>query len=105
MCSAFNPDCGYDNSTTILIGDLYCPSTKCSGKLLPTQKDFSISGQKRLSMCAMRFCVPGAQYSSEDKKKSFFLSFGQGFYIFEESSNSSQDVIGDVYCRGKYWSN
>ena len=25
MCSAFTPDCGYDNSTIILIGDVYCP--------------------------------------------------------------------------------
>ena len=33
MCSAFTPDCGYDNSTIILIGDVYCPNTNCSGKL------------------------------------------------------------------------
>ena len=25
-CSRFTPDCGYDNSTIILIGDLYCPN-------------------------------------------------------------------------------
>ena len=33
MCSAFTPDCGYDKSTIILIGHVYCPNTKCSGKL------------------------------------------------------------------------
>ena len=63
MCSALTPDCGYDNSVTNLIGDVYCPNTKCFGKLLPAQKDFSISRQKRLSMSAMRICVPGAEYS------------------------------------------
>ena len=53
-------------------------------------------------MLAMRVCVPGAQFFSEDQKISFFLSFGQGVYIFEESPKSIQDVIGDVYCPGEY---
>ena len=38
----------------------------------------------------------------EDQTKSFFLSFGQGLFIFEESLKSIQDVIGGVYCPGKY---
>ena len=50
----------------------------------------------------MRVCVPGAQYFFEDLTNSFLLSFGPGVYIFEESSKSIQDVIGDVYCPGKY---
>ena len=62
MCSAFTPDCGYDNSTIILIGDVYCPNTKCSGRLCLYKKTFQ-SRQKRLSMSAMRVCVPGAQSS------------------------------------------
>ena len=40
MCSIFTPNCGYDNSTIILIGDVYCPNTKCSGKLCPHKKTF-----------------------------------------------------------------
>ena len=32
-------------------------------------------------------------------------TLGQGVYIFEESPKSVQDVIGDVYCPGKYCSN
>ena len=38
----------------------------------------------------------------EEQTNSFFLSFGQGVYKFEESPKSIQDVIGAVYCRGKY---
>ena len=38
-------------------------------------------------------------------KRSLFLSLGQGNYIFEEGPKSVQDVIGDVYCPGKYCSN
>ena len=63
MCGTFTSDCGCDNGTIILIGDVYCLNTKCLGKLKPAQKDFSISRQKLLSMSAMRVCVPGAQYS------------------------------------------
>ena len=40
--------------------------------------------------------------SSEDQTNSFFLTFGQGVYKFEESSKSIQDVIGDAYCPRKY---
>ena len=29
MCSAFTPDCGYDNSSIILVGDVSCSNTKC----------------------------------------------------------------------------
>ena len=45
MCSAFTPDCGYNNSTIFLIGDLYCPNTKCSGKLCLNQKTFQSLGR------------------------------------------------------------
>ena len=40
--------------------------------------------------------------SFEDQIRSFLLSFRQGVYIFEEKPKSIQDVIGDVYCPGKY---
>ena len=72
---------------------------------MPEQKDFSISRQKRLSMPAMRICVPGAEHFLEDQTNSFFLSHGQGAYIFEENPKSIQVVIGDVYCPGEYWFN
>ena len=41
----------------------------------------------------------------EDQRKSFFLSFGQGFQIFGDSPKSVQDVIGDAYRPVKYCSN
>ena len=50
----------------------------------------------RLSMCQVR------NIPFEDQKNSFFLSFGQGIYIFEEIPKPIQDVIGDVYCPGEY---
>ena len=38
----------------------------------------------------------------EGQTDSFFLSFDQGLYNFEESPKSIQDVSGDVYGPGKY---
>ena len=102
MCSAFTPDCGYNNSTIILIGDVYCPNTKCSGRLCLHKKTFQPLGRSVYhcpqsgSVCQVR------NIPFEDQRNSFFLSLGQGVYIFEEKPKSKQDVIGDVYCPGKY---
>ena len=105
MCSAFNPDCGYDNSSIILIGDVYCPNTKYLGKRCLHKKTFQSVGRGDYqrphcgSMCQVR------NIPFEDQTNSFFLLLGQVVYNFEESQKSVQDVIGDVYCCGKFYSN
>ena len=93
MCSAFTPDCGYDKSTTILIGDVYCPNTKCSSKLCLHKKFFQSLGRSdyQCSQCASVCQVRNTPF--EDRTNSFFLSLGQGIYIFEETPKSVQDVI------------
>ena len=102
MCSAFTPDCRYDNTTIILIGDVFCPNTKYFGKLCLHKKTFQSLGRSDYqcpqcgSVCQMR------NIPFEDQTHSFFLSLGQGVYIFEESPKSVQDVIGDFYCPGEY---
>ena len=102
MCSAFTPDCGYDNSTIILIGDVHCPNTKCSGRLCLHKKTFQSLGRSdyQCPQCSSVCQVRNIPF--EDQRNSFFLSLGQGVYIFEENPKSIQDVIGDVYCPGKY---
>ena len=105
VSSAFTSDCGYDNSTTILIGDGYFPNTECLGKLCLHTKTFQSLGRSDYqcpqcgSVCQVR------NIPFEDQTNSFFLSLGQGVYIFEESPKSVQDVIGDVYCPGQNCSN
>ena len=105
MCGAFTTDCGYDNSTIILIGDEYSPITKRLGKFCLHKKTFQSHGRSDYqcpqcgSVCQVR------KIPVQDQTNSFFLSLGQGVYIFEENPKSVQDVIGDVYCPGKYCSN
>ena len=104
MCSAFTPACGYDNSTIILIGDVYCPKTKCLGKLCLHKKTFQSLGRND---CRCPQCESVCQERNipfEDQTNSVFLSHGQGVYIFEQNPKSVQVVIGDVYCPGNYCS-
>ena len=102
MCCTFNPDCGYNRSTIILIGDVYCPNTKCLGKLCLHKKTLQSLGRdvyqcpQCASVCQLR------NIFFEDQTNSFFLSLGPGVYIFEENPKSIQDVIGDVYCPREY---
>ena len=84
---------------------MYCPNTKCSDKLCLHKKTFQSLGRsdyqypQSASVCQVR------NIPFEEQTNSFFLSFGPGVSIFEESPKSIQDVIGDVYCPGKYCSN
>ena len=102
MCSAFNPDCGYDNSASIVIGDVYCPNAKCSGRLCLHKKTFQslVRSDYQCPHCESVCQVRNVPF--EGQRNSFFLSLVQRVYIFEENSKSVQDVIGDVYCPGKY---
>ena len=102
MCSAFTPDCGYDNSTIILTGDVYCPNTKCLGKLCLHKKTLQSLGRSdyQSPQCASLCQVRNIPF--EDQINSFFLSLGPGVYIFEESRKPYQVAIGDGYCPGEY---
>ena len=102
MCSELTPDCGYDNCTLIFIGDMFFPNTKCLGKVCLHKKTFQSLGR---SDCQCTQCASMCQVRKipfEEQTNSFFLSFGQGVYIFEDFPKSIQDVIGDVYCPGNY---
>ena len=105
MCNAFTPDCGYENSTIIHFGDVFCPNTKCLGKLCLHKKTFQSLGRSdyQCLQCGSVWQVRNIPF--EDQTHSFFLSLGQGFYIFEKTPESVQNVIGDVKCPGMYCSN
>ena len=80
---------------------MYCPNTKCLGKLCLPKKTFQTLGRSDYqcpqcgSVCQVR------NIPFEDQTNSFLLSLGQGPYIIEENPKSIQDVFGDVYCPGE----
>ena len=100
MCIAFTPDCGYDNSTILLIGDVYCPNEKCLDKLCMQKKTFQSLGRCDYQCAQCATVCQGRNSPFQDQTNSFFLSLGQGFYIFEETPKFIQDVMGDMYCPG-----
>ena len=99
MCST---DCGYDNSTIILIGDVYCPKTKCLCKLCLHKKTFQSLGRSDYQCLQCGSVCQVHNIPFEEQTISFFLALGQGVYIFEERPKSVQGNIGDVYCPGEF---
>ena len=69
-----------------------------------TRRLLNLSTEAIINVRNARLCARCAKFL-EKINHFFFLSFSQGAYIFEESPKSVQDVIGDVYCPGKYCSN
>ena len=92
-------------STIIFIGDVYCPNTKCSDKLCLQKKTFQSLGRSDYQRPQCESVCQVRNITFEDQTNSFSLLFGQGVYIFEKSPKSIQDVIGVVYCPGKFFSN
>ena len=93
MCSAFTPDCGYDNSTIILIGDVYCANHKCLGKHCLHKKTFPSFGRSDYqcpqygSVCQVR------NIPFEDQTNSFSLLLGQGVYILKRAQNQVKMLL------------
>ena len=87
MCCAFTPDCGYDKSTIILIGDVYCLNTKCPGKLCMHKKTFQSLGRSDYQ-CPQ--CVTVCQARNllfEDKTNSFFCRLVKVFTFLKRPQN------------------
>ena len=99
MCGAFTHDCGYDNSTIDLTGDVFCPNTECSGKLRLQKRLLNLSAEAIINARNARLFSKGAIFLLKILKIKpilFFLIFGKGVYSFEDSPKSVEEVIGDV---------
>ena len=77
MCGSLTPDCGYENSTIILIGDVYCPNTKCSGKLRLHKETLQSLGRSAYQCPHSAPVCQVCSFLFEDQANSFFLSFDQ----------------------------
>ena len=90
MCSTFTPDCGFDNCTFILIGNVYCPNTECLGKLCLYKKIFQSLGRSDYqcpqcgSVCQVRN-VP-----LKIKHTPFFVAWSGGLHFWREPKINSR---------------
>ena len=93
MCSAFTPDCVCDNGTIIVIGDVYCPNTKCLGKLCLHKKTFQPLGRSDYqcpqceSVCQVRNTPFG------DQTIYFFCRLVKGFTFFKRAQNQFKMLL------------
>ena len=87
MCSAFTPDGGYDNSTMILIGDVYCPNTKCLGKLCLHKKTFQSLGRSDYQCPQFGSVCQVPNISFEIKQIPFACRLVKGFTFSKRAQN------------------
>ena len=91
MCSAFTPDCAYDKSVIILIGDVYCP--KCLGKLCLHKKTFQSLGRSDYqcphcgSVCQVR------NIPFEKQINSFFCRLVKEFTFLKRGQNQFKKLL------------
>ena len=85
MCNAFTTDCGYDNSTITLIGDVYCPNTKCLGKICLHKNNFQSLGRSDYQgpQCGSVCQVPNILF--EDQTNSFSCRLVKGFTVLKRA--------------------
>ena len=87
MYSAFTPDCGYINSTIILIGDVYCPNTKCSGRLCLHKKLFNHLAEANINVRNVSLCARCAIFFLKIKEIPFSCRLVKGFTFLKRTQN------------------
>ena len=93
MCSALTPDCEYDKSTNIFIGDVYSPYTKCSGKLCLQKKTFQPLSRSDYQSPQCEFVYQVRNNPFEDQTNSFFCRLEKGFKFLKKVQNQSKLIL------------
>ena len=80
MCSAFTPDCGYDNSTINLIGDVvFKPNTKSLGKFACSKRFFKLLAEAIINVRNVGLCARCAIFLLKIKQILFSCRLVNGF--------------------------
>ena len=93
MCSAFTPDCGYDNSIIILIGDVSCPNTNCSGRLCRPERLFNLSAEAIINARNVGLCARCAKFFLKVKQIPFSCRLVKGFTFLKRAQNQFKMLL------------
>ena len=98
ICCAFTPDCGYDKSTIILIGDVFCPNTKSSSETCLPKKTFQSLGRNdyQCLQCASVCQVGNVHF--EIQTLTFFVVWLAGLHFWKKGK-----IISEYYWRCLLW--
>ena len=100
MCSSITVDFGYDNSTIILNGDVYCRVSLACTKVL-----FNLSSEAIINVRNECLGARCAIFLLEVKQVLFFCRLAKGFTFLKRIQNQFKLVFEDVCCPGKYCCN
>ena len=93
MCRAFTPDCGYGNSTIILIGDVFCPNKKCLGKVCLHKKLFNLLAEAIINVRNVGLCARFAIFLLKIKKIPFSCRLVKGFTFLSRAQNQFKMLL------------
>ena len=93
MCSAFTPDCGYDNCTINLIGDVYCPYAMWSGKLCLNKKTFQSPHRSDYQFPQSASVCQARNISFEDQTNSFLCRLVEAFTFLKRVQNQFKMLL------------
>ena len=83
MCSTFTPDCGYDNSTIVLIGDVHCPKKIVEVDFACTKRLLNLLAEAIINALNARLCARCAIFRLKIKEIPFFCRLVKGFTIWK----------------------
>ena len=92
MCSEFTPGCRYNNSTIILIGDVFCPK-KNKSKLSMHKKTFNLSTEAIIKARNSRLCVRCAITLLKIKEILFSCRLVKGFTFLKRLQNQFKMLL------------
>ena len=101
MCRAFTPDCWWNNSTFIFIGDVYCPNTKCSGKFACTKRFFNLWAETIINVRNEHLCARCAKFVLKIKRIPFSCPLVKGVIFFQRVQSQFMMLL-EMCCPGKY---
>ena len=91
MCSAFTPDCEYDKSTIILIGDVFCPSVWVN--FACTKRFFNLSAEAIINVRNARVCARCAIFILKIKQFPFSCRLVKGFTFLKRVQSQFEMLL------------
>ena len=87
MCSALTPDCGYNNSTFILIVDVYCPNKSVQVDFACTKRLFNHLAEAIINVRKVGLCARCAILLLMIKKIPFSCRLVRGYTFLKRTEN------------------
>ena len=82
MYIAFTPDCGYDNGTIIVIGDVFCPNT-----------NFNLLAEAIVNVRNVGLCARCAIFLLKIKQIPFSCRLVEGYTLLKRAQNQFKMLL------------